>query len=132
MTTTPCSSGGGRTPPSSSPEGAPTGRGWPRRLHVEARRPEPLHGRVPAPLEGRHVAGHPRPRAPAARPRRVLHQEGPPVSTKVFTLARAPTSSASPAAHPSRHPVMLYVLENEWNSMATSRAPSISRIEGGR
>src|ERR1700681_2205335 len=54
-----------------------------------------------------------------------------PVSTKDFTFASAPTYSCLPQAHPQRQPVMLYVLDIEWNSIAMSRAPSISKMLGG-
>jgi hypothetical protein len=55
-----------------------------------------------------------------------------PVSTNVFTFASAPTISGLPTAQPRRHPVMLYVFESEWNSIATSRAPSSSSTLRGR
>ena len=55
-----------------------------------------------------------------------------PVSMKLFTFARIPTRAASPTAHPILHPVMLNVLEKEWNSRLTSLPPSISRMLGGR
>jgi hypothetical protein len=55
-----------------------------------------------------------------------------PVSMKLFTLESRATSAAFPTAHPRRQPVMLYVLESEWNSRATSRAPGSSRTLGGR
>ena len=54
------------------------------------------------------------------------------MSAKLFTRASAAISGAPPAAQPTRHPVMLYVFDSEWNSIVTSRAPSISRMEGGR
>src|SRR3989337_1762066 len=54
-----------------------------------------------------------------------------PVSMNDFTFASAPTISCRPQAHPQRQPVMLYVLDIEWNSIATSRAPSISKMLGG-
>ena len=54
-----------------------------------------------------------------------------PVSTNDLTFASAPAISGRATAHPHSHPVMLYVFEREWNSMATSRAPSISKMIGG-
>ncbi len=39
---------------------------------------------------------------------------------------------AAPAAQPSRHPVMEKLLDTEKNSIATSRAPSISKMLGAR
>ena len=54
-----------------------------------------------------------------------------PVSTNDFTFASAPTISGRATAQPQRQPVMLYVFDSEWNSIATSRAPSISKMLGG-
>src|SRR6185295_1406148 len=54
-----------------------------------------------------------------------------PVSMKDFTFASAPMNSAFPHAQPQRQPVMLYVFDIEWNSIATSRAPGISKMLGG-
>src|SRR5215217_8576561 len=54
-----------------------------------------------------------------------------PVSMNVFTLASAAEISGLATDQPQRHPVMLYVFESEWNSIATSRAPSISKMLGG-
>src|SRR5439155_11857678 len=54
-----------------------------------------------------------------------------PVSMNDFTFATAPTNSAFPDAQRHRQPVMLYVLDIEWNSIAMSRAPSISKMLGG-
>jgi len=55
-----------------------------------------------------------------------------PVSTKLLIFASGAASGFRAAAQPIRHPVMLYVLDSEWNSMATSPAPSISKMLGGR
>src|SRR6185437_1742357 len=55
-----------------------------------------------------------------------------PVSRNDFTLASTLAISGRSTAHPQRQPVMLYVLDSEWNSIATSRAPSISKMLGGR
>src|SRR5262245_26499328 len=54
-----------------------------------------------------------------------------PVSTNVFTFDSAADISGFATAQPQRQPVMLYVFESEWNSIATSRAPSISKMLGG-
>src|SRR5215207_4910964 len=54
-----------------------------------------------------------------------------PVSTNVFTFDSAEEISGFATDQPQRHPVMLYVFESEWNSIATSRAPSISKMLGG-
>jgi hypothetical protein len=54
-----------------------------------------------------------------------------PVSMNDFTFPSAPTNSCFPQAQPQRHPVMLYVFDIEWNSIAISRAPSISKMLGG-
>ena len=54
-----------------------------------------------------------------------------PVSTNVLTLASAAEISGFATDQPQRHPVMLYVFEREWNSIAISRAPSISKMLGG-
>ena len=45
----------------------------------------------------------------------------------VFTFPRPETALSFPAANATRHPVMLKVLEREWNSSPTSMAPGISR-----
>jgi hypothetical protein len=55
-----------------------------------------------------------------------------PVSTNDFTAASVLAISRRATAHPHRQPVMLYVLDREWNSIATSRAPSISKMLGAR
>ena len=54
-----------------------------------------------------------------------------PVSTNDFTFASVLAISGRATAQPQRQPVMLYVLDSEWNSIATSRAPSISKMLGG-
>ena len=54
-----------------------------------------------------------------------------PVSVNAFTLASAVAISGFATAQPQRQPVMLYVFDSEWNSIATSRAPSISKMLGG-
>jgi hypothetical protein len=53
-----------------------------------------------------------------------------PESRFVLSAERARIAEALPAAQPTRQPVMLKVFEKEPISIATSRAPSISRIEG--
>ena len=55
-----------------------------------------------------------------------------PVSRNVLTLVSAEMSSSPPTAQPIRHPVMLYVFDNEWNSSVTGRAPSNSSALRGR
>jgi hypothetical protein len=53
------------------------------------------------------------------------------VSTNDFTFESVSAISGRATAQPERQPVMLYVFESEWNSIATSRAPSISKMLGG-
>ena len=55
-----------------------------------------------------------------------------PESTLDFTCARVATSSGQPTAMAIRQPVMLKVFDSEWNSMATSFAPSTWRMLGAR
>ncbi len=55
-----------------------------------------------------------------------------PVSIQLFTLDNTPISSAFPAAHPMRQPVIPNVFDSEWNSIATSRAPDSSSTLGAR
>ena len=54
-----------------------------------------------------------------------------PVSTNDFTRVSTEQIALLATAQPHRQPVMLYVLLSEWNSIATSRAPSISKMDGG-
>ena len=64
-------------------------------------------------------------------PGRLDRHELPGVGERLH-LASAPTRSPARAtAQPQRQPVMLYVFDSEWNSIATSRAPSISKMLGG-
>ena len=54
-----------------------------------------------------------------------------PVSVNDFTFVSTDEISGDATAQPQRQPVMLYVFDSEWNSIATSRAPSISKMLGG-
>ena len=54
-----------------------------------------------------------------------------PVSTNDLTFSSALATSGRATAQPQRQPVMLYVLDSEWNSIATSRAPSTWKMLGG-
>ena len=54
-----------------------------------------------------------------------------PVSANDFTFEQRARDLRRATAQPQRQPVMLYVFESEWNSIATSRAPSISKMLGG-
>ena len=54
------------------------------------------------------------------------------MSTYDLTLVSAPISSGRPTAKPIRHPVIEKLFESEKNSMATSRAPGISKMLGAR
>ncbi len=51
-----------------------------------------------------------------------------PLSTFVLTFPMPATSSGFPTANPIRQPVMLYVLDREWNSMHLFFAPGSSRM----
>ena len=55
-----------------------------------------------------------------------------PVSRYDLTRVSAPTSSALPTANPMRHPVIEKLFESKKNSIATSRAPAISKMLGAR
>ena len=55
-----------------------------------------------------------------------------PVSIKVFTFESTAMAAAFPHTQPNRQPVMLNVLDSEWNSSAMSVAPGISSTLGGR
>src|ERR1043166_6305898 len=51
-----------------------------------------------------------------------------PVSVNDLILLRPLANCGRPTAQPQRQPVMLYVFDSEWNSIAVSQAPSISKM----